>query len=68
MEWFDAYLSKPEQLERSSYSRYVLVWIECDNGASYWAADRFDHVSKTWDVSHGERVTHWADPRKPSAP
>lgn len=68
MEWFDADVSKPEQLERSSYSRYVVIWVDCENGESFWSSDRFDHISKTWERFYDDEshVTHWADgPTKP---
>ena len=68
MEWTSVDVSKPEQIEGSSYSRYVLIWVEYDEAPSTWGTDRFDHVSKTWDEYYGQclRVTHWADPAGPS--
>ncbi|MFM0557328.1 hypothetical protein P0D69_41220 [Paraburkholderia sediminicola] len=66
--WFSVSEQMPKALKGHSFSRYVLVWVVCDNGGEFWQADQYDTVSGTWVEYHGEgrRVTHWAEgPRRP---
>lgn len=66
--WFSVTEQTPEPLPKHSFSRYVIVWVVCDNGVEFWQADQYDTASGTWVEYHGEgrRVTHWADgPKRP---
>lgn len=72
-EWIDVADELPAKRRDSNHSDFVLVWIEGGYGLGFWAGDRFDYSSSSWEVHGGHdglRITHWMHgpgaPRKPS--
>lgn len=61
-EWIDAAENLPAKPPDSSFSAYVIVWVQYRNDFGFWAGDRFDYSRGEWELHgsyEGATITHW---------
>lgn len=58
-DWIPVQDNLPGVCDPTSFSDYVLVSVDCDNGLRFVDIDRYNRVLRTWEHGDGRTVTHW---------